>query len=124
MDPYRGAGRPEATFLLERLVDVAAADMGLDPVEIRRRNFIPVDAFPYQTPVVQCYDSGDYNAALDKALALADYDGFGARAEEAKSRGMLRGIVFLCRSLWYRAVRCGWPARCRRRPVGECPGAL
>jgi carbon-monoxide dehydrogenase large subunit len=92
VDASRGAGRPEATFLLERLVDVAAADMGLDPVEIRRRNFIPVDAFPYQTPVVQCYDSGDYNAALDKALALADYDGFSTRAEEAKSRGMLRGI--------------------------------
>ena len=92
VDASRGAGRPEATFLLERLVDVAAADMGLDPVEIRRRNFIPVDAFPYQTPVVQCYDSGDYNAALDKALALADYDDFSTRAEEAKSRGMLRGI--------------------------------
>ena len=92
VDASRGAGRPEATFMLERLVDVAAADMGLDPVEIRRRNFIPVDAFPYQTPVVQCYDSGDYHAALDKALALADYDGFGARAEEAKTRGMLRGI--------------------------------
>ena len=92
VDASRGAGRPEATFMLERLVDVAAADMGLDPVEIRRRNFIPVDAFPYQTPVVQCYDSGDYHAALDKALVLADYDGFGARAEEAKTRGMLRGI--------------------------------
>ena len=72
VDASRGAGRPEATFMLERLVDVAAADMGLDPVEIRRRNFIPVDAFPYQTPVVQCYDSGDYHAALDKALALSD----------------------------------------------------
>ena len=92
VDASRGAGRPEATFMLERLVDVAAADMGLDPAEIRRRNFIPADAFPYQTPVVQCYDSGDYQTALEKALALADYEGFPARAEAAKSRGMRRGI--------------------------------
>ena len=92
VDACRGAGRPEATYLVERLVDICAADMGLDPAEIRRRNFIPVDAFPYQTPVVQCYDSGDYPAALDKAMELADYSGFSARAEEAKSRGKLRGI--------------------------------
>ncbi len=94
VDASRGAGRPEATYLLERLVDVCAADMGLDPAEIRRRNFIPKDAFPYQTPVVQCYDSGDYEAALDQAMELADYAGFAARAEEAKSRGKLRGIGF------------------------------
>ncbi len=92
VDASRGAGRPEATYLLERLVDVCAADMGLDPAEVRRRNFIPKDAFPYQTPVVQCYDSGDYEAALDKAMELADYAGFDARATEAKSRGKLRGI--------------------------------
>ena len=94
VDASRGAGRPEATYLLERLVDVCAADMGLDPAEIRRRNFIPKDAFPYQTPVVQCYDSGDYEAALDKAMELADYGGFEARAAEAKNRGRLRGIGF------------------------------
>jgi carbon-monoxide dehydrogenase large subunit len=94
VDASRGAGRPEATYLLERLVDVAAAEMGLDPAEIRRRNFIPKDAFPYQTPVVQCYDSGDYQAALDKAIELADYAGFAARAEEARSRGKRRGIGF------------------------------
>ena len=92
VDASRGAGRPEATYLLERLVDVCAADMGLDPAEIRRRNFIPKDAFPYQTPVVQCYDSGDYEAALDQAMELADYAGFDARATEAKSRSKLRGI--------------------------------
>ncbi len=92
VDASRGAGRPEATFLLERLVDVCAEDMDLDAAEIRRRNFIPVDAFPYQTPVVQCYDSGDYNAALEKALLLADYEGFPDRADEAVSRGKLRGI--------------------------------
>ena len=72
VDAARGAGRPEATYLLERLVDVCAEEMNLDPAEIRRRNFIPVEAFPYQTPVVQCYDSGDYPAALDKALNLSD----------------------------------------------------
>lgn len=94
VDASRGAGRPEATYLLERLVDVAAAEMGMDPVEIRRRNFIPKDAFPYQTPVVQCYDSGDYETALDKAIELADYAGFPARAEEARSRGKRRGIGF------------------------------
>ena len=94
VDASRGAGRPEATYLLERLVDVCAADMGLDPAEIRRRNFIPKDAFPYQTPVVQCYDSGDYEAALDKAMELADYSGFEARAAEAKNRAKLRGIGF------------------------------
>ena len=92
VDAARGAGRPEATYLLERLVDVCAEEMNIDPAEIRRRNFIPVEAFPYQTPVVQCYDSGDYPAALDKALNLADYEGFSARAEEAKSRGKRRGI--------------------------------
>ncbi|MDE0732839.1 MAG: xanthine dehydrogenase family protein molybdopterin-binding subunit [Gammaproteobacteria bacterium] len=92
VDACRGAGRPEATYLLERLVDVAARDMGLDPAEIRRRNFIPKDAFPYQTPVVQCYDSGDYVAALDKAMVLADYEGFPARATEAIARGKRRGI--------------------------------
>jgi carbon-monoxide dehydrogenase large subunit len=92
VDAARGAGRPEATYLLERLVDVSAAEMGLDPAEIRRRNFINADQMPYQTPVVQCYDSGDYHASLDKALANSDYDGFGARQAEAKGRGKLRGI--------------------------------
>ena len=92
VDAARGAGRPEATYLLERLVDVAAGVMGLDPAEIRRRNFIKADQMPYQTPVVQCYDSGDYDASLDKALSNADYDGFSARQAEAKGRGKLRGI--------------------------------
>ncbi|MDE0943847.1 MAG: xanthine dehydrogenase family protein molybdopterin-binding subunit [Alphaproteobacteria bacterium] len=92
VDAARGAGRPEATYLLERLVDVSAREMGLDPAEIRRRNFIKADQMPYQTPVVQCYDSGDYDASLDKALGMADYDGFSARQAEAKGRGKLRGI--------------------------------
>jgi len=90
VDAVRGAGRPEAAFLLERLVDVAAREMGIDRVEIRRKNFIT--NFPYQTPVALEYDAGDYVAALDKALDLADWNGFEARRAEAKKRGRLRGI--------------------------------
>jgi carbon-monoxide dehydrogenase large subunit len=92
VDAYRGAGRPEAAFLLERLVDIAAAEMGMDRVEIRRRNFIPSNAFPYQTPVALQYDSGDYFATLDAALKLSEYAGFEGRRAEAKKRGKLRGI--------------------------------
>ena len=92
VDAYRGAGRPEATFLLERLVDICALEMGMDRVEIRRRNFIPASAFPYQTPVALQYDSGDYHASLDAALKAADWAGFEARRAEAKARGRLRGI--------------------------------
>ncbi len=92
VDAYRGAGRPEAAFLLERLVDLAARETGIDRVEIRRRNFIPKDKFPYQTPVALQYDSGDYHATLDAALKKADWAGFEKRRAEAKSRGKLRGI--------------------------------
>ncbi|HZD52985.1 MAG TPA: xanthine dehydrogenase family protein molybdopterin-binding subunit, partial [Woeseiaceae bacterium] len=92
VDAYRGAGRPEAAYLLERLVDRAAREIGTDPIELRRRNFIPRDAFPYQTPVALEYDSGDYAACLDKALDLADYGGFEARREASKARGRLRGV--------------------------------
>jgi carbon-monoxide dehydrogenase large subunit len=92
VDAYRGAGRPEATYLLERLMDVAAAEIGLDKVEFRRRNFVPVDGFPYQTPVALQYDSGNYFATLDAALETAGYPGFEARRKEAAARGKLRGI--------------------------------
>jgi len=92
VDAYRGAGRPEATFLLERLVDVIAHDTGIDKVELRRKNFIAADAFPYQTPVALQYDSGNYQATLDVALKAADWAGFPARQAEAKARGKLRGI--------------------------------
>jgi aerobic carbon-monoxide dehydrogenase large subunit len=91
-DAYRGAGRPEATFVLERLVDIAARDLGIDRVEIRRRNFIPRDVFPYQTPVMLQYDSGDHDATLAKALEVSRWSGFPARREEAAGRGKLRGI--------------------------------
>jgi carbon-monoxide dehydrogenase large subunit len=92
VDAYRGAGRPEATYLLERLVDVAAREMNMDRVEIRRRNFIPNDAFPYQTPVALQYDSGNYHATLDQALKSSDWVGFEKRRAEAKARGKLRGM--------------------------------
>ncbi|HET6521206.1 MAG TPA: xanthine dehydrogenase family protein molybdopterin-binding subunit [Geminicoccaceae bacterium] len=92
VDAYRGAGRPEATFLLETLVDAAAREVGVDRVELRRRNFIRPDQFPYQTPVALEYDIGDYEASLNEALRLADYQGFAARRAESERRGKLRGI--------------------------------
>ncbi|HEX3538508.1 MAG TPA: xanthine dehydrogenase family protein molybdopterin-binding subunit [Stellaceae bacterium] len=92
VDAYRGAGRPEATFLLERIVDVAADELGIDPAELRRKNFIPANAFPYQTPVALQYDSGDYQSTLELALKAADYAGFEARRQEAGRRGKYRGI--------------------------------
>jgi aerobic carbon-monoxide dehydrogenase large subunit len=92
VDAYRGAGRPEATFLVERIVDLAADELGVDPAELRRKNFIPKDAYPYQTPVALQYDSGDYFSTLDLATKAADYAGFEARRAEAARRGKLRGI--------------------------------
>ena len=89
--PYRGAGRPESNYYLERLLDTAAREMGIDRVEIRRRNHIRPDAFPYKTPGGTVYDSGDFTALLDQALALADWDGFPARRAESRARGRLRG---------------------------------
>ena len=94
VDAYRGAGRPEATYLIERLVEVAARETGTDPAELRRKNFIPPDAFPYTTPVVLAYDSGSYEKVMDQACDLANYKGFAQRKEDAKKRGMLRGIGF------------------------------
>ncbi|RED50974.1 xanthine dehydrogenase family protein molybdopterin-binding subunit [Aestuariispira insulae] len=94
VDAYRGAGRPEATYLLERLVDRAARETGMSQSEIRRKNFIPEDAFPYQTPVALQYDSGNYTATLDRAEELADVAGFQARRSEAASRGKLRGLGY------------------------------
>ena len=96
VDAYRGAGRPEATFVVERLVETAARQLGLDPAEIRRRNFIRPDQFPYETPVALVYDTGNYEASLDKALRLANYAGFEQRRLEAEKRGMRRGIGLSC----------------------------
>ncbi|MGE4253482.1 MAG: xanthine dehydrogenase family protein molybdopterin-binding subunit [Parvibaculaceae bacterium] len=92
VDAYRGAGRPEATYVVERIVETAAREMKIDPAEFRRRNF--VTSFPHQTPVIMTYDAGDYDASLAKALEIADYKGFGARKAQAAKNGKLRGIGF------------------------------
>ncbi|MDQ0317644.1 xanthine dehydrogenase family protein molybdopterin-binding subunit [Amorphus orientalis] len=94
VDAYRGAGRPEATFVVERLMETAAREVGLDPAEFRRKNF--VRSFPHQTPVIMAYDAGDYEASLSAALEAADYAGFPARKAEAESRGKKRGIGLSC----------------------------
>ena len=92
VDSYRGAGRPEASFLLERLIDKAARETGADPIELRRRNFIQPADFPYQTPVALEYDTGDYETAVDKAIELSDYANFAKRRKESAARGKLRGV--------------------------------
>ena len=89
---YRGAGRPDATYAIERIIDVAAAEMGIDAVELRRRNLIPADAMPYQTSFLFRYDCGDFHASLNRALELAEYAGYPQRRAESLQRGMLRGI--------------------------------
>ncbi|MDW5317961.1 xanthine dehydrogenase family protein molybdopterin-binding subunit [Rhizobium sp. PL01] len=94
VDAYRGAGRPEATYLLERTMETAARELGVSPAELRRKNF--VRTFPYQTPVIMNYDAGDYEASLEAAMASADWNGFAARKAEAASRGMKRGIGMSC----------------------------
>ena len=96
VDAYRGAGRPEATFQLERVIDKAARELGIDPVEIRRRNFISADQFPYTTPVAVEYDTGNYQATMDKLVEIADLDGFEARAAASKANGKLRGLGVNC----------------------------
>ena len=89
--PYRGAGRPEGNYYMERLIDTAAAEMGLDRVDLRRRNHIQPNQIPYTTPAGTIYDSGDFPTVMDKALAAADWDGYPARAKETRSRGKIRG---------------------------------
>jgi carbon-monoxide dehydrogenase large subunit len=90
--PYRGAGRPEASYCIERVVDEAARVTGMDPVRLRRKNLIPKKAMPYKTGVGTTYDSGDFATLVDKGLALADVDGFKARKRESKKKGLLRGL--------------------------------
>ena len=94
--PYRGAGRPEAIYLVERLLDAAAPRLGLDRITLRRRNLVPTDAMPYKTATGLTYDSGEFEAVLDKALQLADWDGFEARRLRSAQKGMLRGIGVCC----------------------------
>ncbi len=102
VDAYRGAGRPEATYSLERVVDKMCRELGLDPFEVRRKNFITTDMFPYTTPVALVYDTGNYHATLDKAMEMADVAGFAKRRAESAARGKLRGMGL---STWIEA--CG-----------------
>ena len=123
-DAYRGAGRPEATYLIERMIDVVAHDLDLDPLEVRRKNFIGKDAFPYETGTAVTYDSGDYTAALDKALKMADYEAL--REQQAKLREERRylGIGFLPMwrfAVWVLLLRCPLAVGkqyCARRAYG------
>jgi carbon-monoxide dehydrogenase large subunit len=92
VDAYRGAGRPEATYVVERLVETAARELKMDPAQFRRQNFIT--QFPHQTPVIMCYDAGDYGAALDKALSIADVKGFKERKAASARNGKLRGLGY------------------------------
>ena len=93
-DAYRGAGRPEATYILERMMDIAAVELGMDPVEIRRKNFPDKSEFPFNTSAGLSYDSGDYHLALDRALEAADYPAMRAQQEEARNDGRYLGIGF------------------------------
>ena len=129
-DAYRGAGRPEATFLIETSMNLLARELGIDQAELRRRNFVPKDAFPYTTITTLAYDSGNYAQTLDRALQMADYAGFPRRRDEAKARGKLRGIglssyVEICGlspSKANHALGVGWggyeSARIRVHPTG------
>jgi len=90
--PYRGAGRPEAAYVVETMVDLAARELGIDRAELRRRNMIPAGAMPYRTALIYTYDCGDFGKNLEDCLKLADYAGFAARAAESKARGKLRGL--------------------------------
>ena len=92
VDAYRGAGRPEAAYVVERLVDTAARELNMDPMEFRRKNLIPSSEFPYQTPVALQYDSGNYTATMDKAVQMADYPAMRSAQAEARKQGRLVGI--------------------------------
>jgi carbon-monoxide dehydrogenase large subunit len=96
VDAYRGAGRPEASFVLERLAYLGAKEIGMDPAEFRRKNFVPSDAFPFETQVALEYDSGDYEKTLDRALEMVDYEAFRERQEAAREEGRYLGIGFSC----------------------------
>ena len=92
VDAYRGAGRPEASYVLERLIDIASRDLNMDPIEMRRKNFIQPDEFPYQTPVALIYDSGNYDAVFDTAVEMADYSAMRAEQAAARAAGKLVGV--------------------------------
>jgi carbon-monoxide dehydrogenase large subunit len=118
VDAYRGAGRPEASYLIERIVDVAARETGLGPAEFRKRNFIPPSAMPYKTAMGLLYDSGEFTRLMTRAMETADWQGFEARRKEARKRGKLRGL-----GMAYYVERCGGGleerAELRVNPSGE-----
>ena len=89
---YRGAGRPEATYTIERIIDIAARELGISPYELRRINLIPPEAMPYKTALTFTYDCGEFEGNMQKAAEMAELDGFAARRAEAEARGKLRGI--------------------------------
>jgi carbon-monoxide dehydrogenase large subunit len=93
--PYRGAGRPEATYVVERLIDDAARELGMDRVELRRKNLIPSSAMPYKTPLGLTYDCGEFARSMEEAVKLADVAGFPARRQAARQRGKLRGLAIV-----------------------------
>ena len=92
VDAYRGAGRPEATYSLERVIDKCARELGMDPIELRRKNFVKPDMYPFTSAAGLEYDSGNYDALMDKMLKVCDRDGFEARRKESEAKGMLRGF--------------------------------
>ena len=94
--PYRGAGRPEAIYMIERLLDSAAESLKIDRIELRRRNLIPANAMPYSAPNGQVYDSGEFETVMDKAIALSDWNSFESRRISSKQQGKLRGIGMCC----------------------------
>jgi carbon-monoxide dehydrogenase large subunit len=96
VDAYRGAGRPEATFQIERVIDQAARELGVDPIALRRQNFIKADQFPYQTPVAVAYDTGNYDATMDRLIEMADFAGFAKRRKASEAKGKLRGLGVNC----------------------------
>ena len=102
---YRGAGRPEAIFVIERMIDQAARDLKIDPVEMRRRNYIPTTAMPYTNAMGEVYDCGDFGTLQGRALELADWKGFDARKAESKARGRLRGRALASYVEWTGAMQ-------------------
>ena len=116
--PYRSAGRPEVMFIMERLIDLAARRHGFDRLELRRRNLVPATAMPYKNPMGLVYDSGDYQAAFDRAVELADWKGFEARRAEARRRGRYRGIGVAN----YIELNTGFPRE--RAHITVCPDGI
>jgi aerobic carbon-monoxide dehydrogenase large subunit len=121
--PYRGAGRPDATYVIERLIDVAAVELGMDPMEIRRRNLIPAQAMPFKTGFIFEYDCGDFGANMDAAARRADIAGFPARRAAAVKRGKLRGLG-VCNPVEAAGGPYGTPLPDRARLLAQADGKV